>query len=184
MLAGPPQSLGAWLGGVSATVCVCAHCAVVETVIAAWQLPDQHTAFRFREDMYHMLNVPLPAKPARRVLFWLRKPGTGRHITNIDELFAITEAYGLNYTYVGSAVPWPLQHSFPPCALTPPCATVAPSELCETVKIVWPQCGAGREHSQDPQGPVGTVVHARRVCVTARRRTDQRDVPGPVQQCD
>lgn len=62
------------------------------------QPPDHETAYLFREGLYSFAGVPLPAKPARKVLFWVRDDGADRSFTNLQELTAIVAAYNLPFT--------------------------------------------------------------------------------------
>jgi hypothetical protein len=62
------------------------------------KIPDIGTGFEFRQAVYAHLGVPLPPKPAKRVLLWLRAPGLGRAIINQDELIKVIESYNLSYT--------------------------------------------------------------------------------------
>lgn len=61
-------------------------------------MPDIQTGFEFREAMYEYMNMTLPKKPAKKVLFWLRTPLHPRELLNTDELIKVVESYNLSYT--------------------------------------------------------------------------------------
>ena len=69
------------------------------------QVPDIQTGFEFRVAMYKHMNMVLPDKPAKKVLFWLRTPRMSRELLNADELVKVVESYNLSYTYVTRAGP-------------------------------------------------------------------------------
>ena len=64
-------------------------------------VPDVETGARFRADMYRHMGIELPSTPVNRVLFWFRPlPLYRRSILNTNELLAIADAHGINYTYL------------------------------------------------------------------------------------
>lgn len=62
------------------------------------QIPDLQTGFEFRADVYKYMNMTLPRKPARRVLFWMRMPHFPRELLNTQEILAVVESYNISYT--------------------------------------------------------------------------------------
>jgi hypothetical protein len=69
------------------------------------QVEDPYTAWRFREDVYAKLGMRLPSKPVKKVLFWLRKPNSGRSFYNLAEMLAIADKYNIPYTVVEKVPP-------------------------------------------------------------------------------
>lgn len=79
------------------TVHMCVMCCRVPA-----QVPDMETGFMFRRDMYAYMNIKLPAKPPKKVLFWFRTPPLYRSILNTEEVLAVTNSYNLSYRSVST----------------------------------------------------------------------------------
>jgi hypothetical protein len=63
------------------------------------QAPDIQTGFEFRSLALKRLNVTAPAKPAVKVLLYLRQHLENRRVANLDDVFGVLQALNLNYTY-------------------------------------------------------------------------------------
>ena len=63
-----------------------------------WQIPDMETAFTFRKEMYNWVGLPLPAKPAKKVLLWFRAPRRGRAVANTPDIVNLLNKYQLEHT--------------------------------------------------------------------------------------
>ena len=71
------------------------HC---HRCLFALQVPDMETGFEFRQAMYDHMGLPLPEKPGRRVLLWLRQHLENRRLQNIDAIIDVLNTYNMSYT--------------------------------------------------------------------------------------